>query len=113
MDYMSGLPSTKHGNNYGFMVVDRFSKMAIMEVYKKNIIVEASTKLFFEWVWVHFGIQQSIILDQDSKFLNTVWSSLRTMLETKLTMSTNFHPHIDGHTEVISKMIVHIFHMYI
>ena len=48
MDYMSGLPSTKHGNDYVFVVIERFSKMAIMEAYKKNITVEATAKLFFE-----------------------------------------------------------------
>lgn len=56
MYYMSGLPSTKHGNDYVFVVVDRLSKMAIMVAYKKNIIAEAISKLFFECVWVHFGI---------------------------------------------------------
>jgi hypothetical protein len=48
MDYMSGLPSTKNGNNYVFAVIERFSKMAIMAVCKKNITVEATAKLFFE-----------------------------------------------------------------
>ena len=56
MDYMSGLPSTKNGNDCVFVVVDRFSKMAIMAACKKNITAEATTKLFFERVWVHFGI---------------------------------------------------------
>ena len=71
MDYMLGLPSTKHGNDYVFVVVDRFSKMAIMAAWKKNIIAEATTKLFFERVLVHFGIPQPIILDRDSRFLST------------------------------------------
>ena len=48
MDYMSRLPSTKHGNDCVFVVVDRFSKMAIMAAYKKNITAEATAKLFFE-----------------------------------------------------------------
>ena len=74
MDYMLGLPSTKHGNNYVFVVVDRFSKMAIMAACKKNITAEAAAKLFFERVWVHFGIPQSIISDRDSRFLSTFWS---------------------------------------
>jgi hypothetical protein len=50
MDYMSGLPSTKCGNDYVFVVVDRFSKMVILVACKKSIIAEATTKLFFEWV---------------------------------------------------------------
>ena len=73
MDYMSGLPSTKHGNDCIFMVVDRFSKMAILAAYKKSITTEATGKLFFEWVWVHFGIPQSIISGWDNKFLSTFW----------------------------------------
>ena len=50
MDYVSGLPSTMHGNDYVVVVVDRFSKMAIMATCKKNITAEATTKLFFESV---------------------------------------------------------------
>jgi hypothetical protein len=48
MDYISGLPSTKRGNDYVFVVVDRFSKMAILVSCKKNITIEATTKIFFE-----------------------------------------------------------------
>eukprot|EP00253_Pinus_taeda_P021969 PITA_21969 len=104
MDYILGLPSTKHGNNYVFVVVDRFSKMAIMEACKKNITSEATAKLFFEQVCVHFGIPQSIISDQNNKFLSTFWSSLWLMLDTKLAKSTAFRPQIDGQTEVGDKV---------
>jgi hypothetical protein len=48
MDYMFGLPSTKQGNECVFVVVDRFSKMAILTTCKKSIITEASTKIFVE-----------------------------------------------------------------
>ena len=56
MDYMSGLPSTKHGNDCVFVVVDLFSKMAILIACKKRISTETTAKLFFEHVWVHFGL---------------------------------------------------------
>jgi hypothetical protein len=48
MDYMSGLSSTKQGNDCVFVVIDRFSKMEILVACKKNITTEATTKLFFE-----------------------------------------------------------------
>ena len=56
MDYMSDLPSRKHGNDCIFVVVDQFSKMAILTACKKNITATAMVKLFFERVWVHFGL---------------------------------------------------------
>jgi len=58
MDYMSGFPSTKHGNDCVFVVINRFYKMAILEAYKKSIIAEATVKLFFVRVSVHFQIPQ-------------------------------------------------------
>ena len=48
MDYMSGLPFTKRGNDCVFVVVDCFSKMVIMVAYKKRITAEAIAKIFFE-----------------------------------------------------------------
>jgi hypothetical protein len=48
MDYMLGLPSTKRGNDCVFVVVDHFSKMAILVACKKSITTEATAKLFFE-----------------------------------------------------------------
>jgi len=53
MDYMSSIPSNKHGNHYAFVVVYQFSKMAILISCKRSITIEAIVKLFFEWVWVH------------------------------------------------------------
>jgi hypothetical protein len=112
MDYMSGLASTKRGNDCVFVVFDLFSKMTILVSYKKSITTEATAKLFFERVWVHFGIPQSIVSYRDSRFLSTVWLSLWSLLDTKLTKSTTFPPQIDGQTEVINRMIMHILHMY-
>jgi hypothetical protein len=63
MDYMSSLPSTKWGNDYVFVVVVRFSKMAITVAWKKSITAKATAKLFFEGFWVHFGIPQTIVSD--------------------------------------------------
>jgi hypothetical protein len=85
MDYMSGFSSTKKGNDYVFVVVDRFSKMDILTAYKKNVTAAYIAKLFFEQVWFHFGIPQTIISDRDNRFLNTFWWSLWSLLDTKLT----------------------------
>jgi hypothetical protein len=76
MDYMSSIPSAKHENDYVFVVVGRFSEMAILTPCKKSITVEATAKIFFTHVWVHFGLPQTIISDRESRFLRTFWSSL-------------------------------------
>jgi hypothetical protein len=71
MDYMSVLPSIQRENYYVFVVVDRFSKMAIMDACKKSITAKAIAKIFFERVWVNFGIPQTIVSYWDSFFLIT------------------------------------------
>ena len=37
MDYFSGIHSTKHDNDYVFVVVDKFYKMAILAACKKSV----------------------------------------------------------------------------
>jgi hypothetical protein len=48
MDYMSGLPPTKKGNDCVFVVVDQFLKMTILIACKKSITTTDTSKLFFE-----------------------------------------------------------------
>jgi hypothetical protein len=79
MDYMSGLSSTKKGNGCVFVAIDQFLNISILTACKKNITAADTTKLFFERVWVHFGIPHTIISDQDSRFLITFWLSLVTI----------------------------------
>jgi hypothetical protein len=112
MEYMLGLPSTKRGNDCVFVVVDRFSKMTILVTWKKRITAEATTKIFFEQVWVRFRIPQTIVSYRDNHFLITFWSNLWSLLDTKLTNSMTFHPRTNGQTKVINSMIVHILCMY-
>ena len=61
MDFVLGLPRTQKGRDSIFVVVDRFSKMAILAACKKSITMEDTSKLFFERVWVYYGIPQTII----------------------------------------------------
>lgn len=112
MDYVSGFPSTNHVNDYVFVVFYCFSKMAILTTCKKNVTMVDIVNIFFERVWVHFGIPNTIIFDQDNSFLSTFWSSLWSLLDTKITKFTSFHPQTDGQTKVVNRMIVHILHMY-
>jgi hypothetical protein len=109
---MSSLPSTKQDNNCVFVDVYRFSKMTILTACKKNIIVGDSPKFFFERVWIHFGIPQTIISNRDNRFLNTSWLSLWSLLNTKITKSTSFFPQTDNKKKVINQRIVHILGMY-
>jgi hypothetical protein len=68
MDYMSSLSSTKHENDYMFVVIDQFSNMDILTACKKTITIANTAKLFFKQVWVHFGIPQTIISYRDNRF---------------------------------------------
>ena len=54
IDYMLGIPSNNHRNDFVFVLIDRFSKISILIVCKKSIIVEVTAKLFivgFILVW--------------------------------------------------------------
>jgi hypothetical protein len=85
-----------------FLVVDRFYEMAILAFCKKRIKTEATANVFFERVWVYFGIPQTIFLDRDSQFIITFWSSLWSLLDTKLNKSTTSHPHKNGKNKVVN-----------
>ena len=112
MDFVGGLPMSRRGHDYLYVVVDRFSKMCILMPWKKQVTTEQAASLFCQHVWVHFGLPTSIILVQDYRFLGEFWTKLWCMMDTKLKRSTAFHPHTDGQTDVVNRIVVHLLRGY-
>ena len=112
MDFVGGLPMSRRGHDYLYVVVDRFSKMCILMPCKKQVTAEQAASLFFQHVWVHFGLPTSIISDRDSRFLGEFWTKLWCMMETKLKRSTAFHPQTEEQTEVVNRTVVHLLRGY-
>jgi hypothetical protein len=92
VDYVDGLPKTRKGHDYLFVVVDRFNKMSILIPCKKIIKGHEATNMFFKYIWVHLGIASSIISDKGSIFISCFLTTLWEKMDTKLNMSTTFHP---------------------
>jgi len=112
MDFVGGLPKSRKGHDYQYVVVDRFSKMCIFIPCNKHIIAEQTTKLFFEHVWVHFGLPTSIVFDRDTRFVGKFWSSLWELMDTQLKKNTAFYPQTDGQTEVVNRTVIHLLRGY-
>jgi hypothetical protein len=112
MDLVGGFSKTKKVHDYDFVVIDRFRNMCIHMPCKKTIRGKEATTMFFEQVWVHFGIPRSIISDKDTKFLSSFWTTLWEKMDTKLKRSTTFHPQTDGKKKVINMMLVQLLRGY-
>ena len=65
MDFVGGLPMSRKQHDYIFVVVDRFSIMCILMPCKKTNTAEHTVELYFQNVWVHFGLPTSIVSDRD------------------------------------------------
>ena len=112
MDFVGGLPMSRKRHVYLYVVMDQFSKMCILMPCKKHITVEMTAHLFFQNVWVHFGLPTSIISYQNSLFLGKIWSSLWELMDTKMNKSTTFHLQTDGQIEVVNQTVVDIIRGY-
>ena len=103
---------TRKHHDYLYVVVDIFNKMCILMPCKKTITAEKTTELYFQHVWVHFGLRNSIVSDNDSRFIGNFWSNLWKIMDTKLKKSTAFHPQTNGKTDVVNRTVVHLLRGY-
>jgi hypothetical protein len=76
MYFVGGLPRTRKRHDYVFVVVDRFINMCIPFPFKNIIGGQEGPNIFFEQVWMHFGIPMSIILDKDTRFISSFFTTL-------------------------------------
>lgn len=51
------------------------------------------------------GPPRSIIIDRDPRFLHSLWEDINRLLGSSLTMSTAYHPQMDGQFEALNKCV--------
>lgn len=103
MDFITGVPYSKNSDGVEFdaifVVVDRFTKMALYIPCQKTIDASELADLFIKHVTARFGNPQSIVSDRGTLFTSKFWSTLCYALRIKSRLSTAFHPQTDGQTE--------------
>ena len=63
------------------------------------------TSLYVKEIIHLHELPHSIVSDRDSKFTSKFWKETHWLLDTKLLMSTVFHPQMDGTTELANRSV--------
>ena len=92
MDFIGKLPKTSSGYDSILVIIDRFTKIAIVELIKEAISAPEVARLVINKIFRRFGMLTSIISDRDTRFTSHFWKEFFTILKTDLWMLTAYHP---------------------
>ena len=102
---ITGLPTTKTGNDAIVVWVCKFSKLKHYAACKTAIDAPSLARLFMNTIVRQYGLPKCIISDHDPRFTANFWKAFWGALGTTLNMSTAFHPQSDGQTENANKTL--------
>lgn len=75
IDHLGPFPRTMAGNKYALMIVDYFSKWAVVGALP-NAKAAVAVKFVREEIFHKFGIPQQIISDQGTAFTSGLWGRM-------------------------------------
>jgi hypothetical protein len=99
MDFVSGLPRGKKGNDAIWVIVDRLTKSALFLPVKMTDSVDKLAKIYVNKIVRLHGVPTSIVSDRDPRFTSRLWPSIQRALGTNLSINTTFHSQTDGQSE--------------
>jgi hypothetical protein len=102
-DFITDLPNSEGFNSIMVMVDQNTMKGVIFIPTNKTVSAAEAACLYYEKVYMQFGLPDKIISDRDPCFALNLFQELRKLLGVKLAMSTTYHPQTDGETEWVNQ----------
>src|ERR1700761_2377603 len=112
VDLITGLPESQDYNAI-MVVVDRLSKLLHAMPTTDKVTSAGVARLFRDNVWKHHGFPEQIISDRGPQFVSQFMPELNSILGTKTSASTAWHPQTDGQTESANQEIEQYLRLFV
>ena len=111
MDFITELPAVK---KFDFIYVgfDRFNNFSNFFIIPSKSSSMQVVDILFREVFKLHGLPKTIITNQDNRFMVEFSQELFRLMGTVLTLSTRYHPQIDGKTNIMNKWLERYLHNY-
>lgn len=113
MDLITHLPKTRRNNDAIVVFVCRLTKKITAVATQTTITAPELAHVYFDHVFKHHGLSKRIISDRDPRFTSSFWRQLFKLLDTKLAMSSSYHPQTDGQTERANRTLEDMLRAYV
>ncbi|MBW0519515.1 hypothetical protein O181_059230 [Austropuccinia psidii MF-1] len=94
-------PGGDKSHNACLFIVERYRKTIIFLPCDGYDTAINTALLIWNRVISHTGLFKNIIIDRDPKFTSALWKILNKLLDTKLSISKDYHPQTNGLAEIM------------
>jgi hypothetical protein len=105
MDFVTGFPKSRKGNDAIFVVIDRLSKVDHFLPVKETISASQLAELYTAKIVSLHGVPLEISSDRGSIFTSRFWASFQKAMGTTLLFSTAYHPQTSGQVERVNQIL--------
>ena len=95
MDFVEGLPKSQKFDTI-MVVVDKFTKYGHFIPLAHPYTALHVDQAYLDSMYKLHGLHQGIVSDRDKIFTSAVWRELFRLTDTKLMMSSSYHPQTNG-----------------
>ena len=112
IDLITDLPLS-HGHNSLMVVADHgLIKGVILAPCSKTVDANGIAQLFFDHIFKHFGLHDTLISDRGPQFASAFARELARLLKYNVHLSTAYHPQTDGQTERTNQEVETYLHIF-